>query len=193
VREHLRAELLALRDRDLQLRQQLLERGELDEGYHPEMEAVHRLNAARLREIISQHGWPDLELVGSEAAEAAWLIAQHAIGEPEFMRKALTLIEEKVAAGKLPAKHAAYLYDRIAMFEGRPQCYGTNSLPCPDGKDRRWTTADPANLNSRRAAVGLPPAPPEPPESEVTPELQAKHKDWSHRYEEWLVKSGWRR
>ena len=34
---------------------------------------------------------------GKDGAEAAWLIAQHAIGEPEFQRRALLLIQESAA------------------------------------------------------------------------------------------------
>jgi hypothetical protein len=91
------AELLAMQEHDLEVRQQLLERGEPDQGYHPEMEAVHRRNAARLREIIAQFGWPDVDMVAIDGASAAWLVAQHAIGEPEFQRTALALMKARIA------------------------------------------------------------------------------------------------
>jgi hypothetical protein len=35
------------------------------------MEAVHIGNAARLRELIAVHGWPDESLAGKDGAEAA--------------------------------------------------------------------------------------------------------------------------
>lgn len=73
---------------------------------------------------------------------AAWFIAQHAIGEPDFQREALTLVQDKVKQGKVPAAQEAHLFDRIAMYEGRPQRYGTQSLPCADGQYRRWKTED---------------------------------------------------
>jgi len=60
------------------------------------MEALHRQNAARLKEIIVEHGWPDRDLVGDEDTLATWFIAQHAIGDPEFQRQALKLLQEKV-------------------------------------------------------------------------------------------------
>ncbi len=182
-----------MRKSDLEVRQQILQRGELEEGYHPDMEAVHRQNAARLRDIVAQFGWPDIDMVGDDGTSAAWLVAQHAIGEPEFQRSALALINDKVAAGKLPPEQAAYLFDRIAMYEGKPQRYGTNSLPSPDGRSRRWTTEDPKNLDARRAAVGLPPVGPDPPETTPTNEQQWKHAEWLRGYERWLVESGWRR
>jgi len=82
--EQLRAELLAMQSQDLRMRDELLATGQLDGAYSPKMEAVHRTNASRLREIIEAQGWPAEDVVGKDGAEAAWLIAQHAIGEPDF-------------------------------------------------------------------------------------------------------------
>src|SRR5262245_53637982 len=82
-------ELHELADRDQRVRAELAADGSLFKGYHPRMEAVHRENAARLASILEELGWPTEALVGSEAAEAAWLIAQHAIGAPGLQRRAL--------------------------------------------------------------------------------------------------------
>jgi hypothetical protein len=193
VNEALRAELVAMRAEDLRVREELLGSGQLGNGYSPTMEAVHRRNAQRLREIIAEYGWPDTELAGSDGTLAAWFIAQHAIGEPDFQRYALALIEEKVKHGEVPPAQEAYLSDRVAMYEGRPQRYGTQSLPCSDGQYRRWTTEDPEHLNERRAAVGLPPVEDDPPETEPTPEARAEYEGWLKGYEDWLQRSGWRK
>ncbi len=169
-----------------------MDSGELGGAYVPRMEAVHRANAARLREIIDQHGWPDADLVGDDGTLAAWFIAQHAIGEPDFQRRALALAQEKVREGRVPAAQEAYLFDRIGMQEGRAQRYGTQSVPCPDGQYRRWITEDPDRLNDRRAAVGLPPVPPDPPETAPAPEALAEFEEWSRDYQAWLKRAGWR-
>jgi hypothetical protein len=92
-----------MRAEDLRVREELLQTGELGRGYAPRMEAVHRKNAQRLRAIIAEHGWPDTELAGPDGTLAAWFIAQHAIGEPDFQRYALTLIHDKVQRGEVPA------------------------------------------------------------------------------------------
>ncbi len=181
-----------MRAEDLRVREELLESGELEKGYAPRMEAVHRANAARLREIIAEHGWPDAELAGPDGTLAAWFIAQHAIGEPNFQREALKLVQEKVKQEKVPAAQEAFLFDRIAMYEGRPQRYGTQSLPCPDGEYRRWTTEDPEHLNERRAAMGITPVPEDPPETAPTPSALAEYEEWLRGYEIWLRKAGWR-
>lgn len=188
----LRAELVAMRAEDLRVREELLKTGELGQGYAPKMEAVHRNNAERLRQIIDEHGWPDSELAGGDGTLAAWFIAQHAIGEPVFQRLALKLVQENVKLGKVPAAQEAFLLDRIAMYEGRPQRYGTQSLPCPDGRYRRWTTEDPDNLNARRAAMGMPPVGDDPPQTEPTPEAAAEYEKWLREYEDWLRRVGWR-
>jgi hypothetical protein len=183
VHQALRDELLAMRAEDLRVREELLIAGELGPAYSPRMEAVHRKNAARLREIIAEHGWPDADLVGPEGTAAAYIIAQHSIGEPEFQRAVLALVKDKV--------HQAFLSDRIAMYEGRPQRYGTQALPSPDGKHQRWTIEDPEHVNERRAAIGMDPITLEPM-GEITAETQAAYDAWLRDYEAWLVRVGWR-
>lgn len=54
-------------------------------------------------------------------------------------------------------RHAAYLTDRVAMNEGRPQIYGTQISDVKDGEGVPWPIADPQQLDARRASVGLPP------------------------------------
>jgi hypothetical protein len=192
MNQALRNELLAMAAEDQRVRQELLEAGELGKGYVPRMEAVHQANTARLKILIDEFGWPDSDSVGDDGTSAAWLIAQHAIGDPAFQRRALEHIEDKVKRRKVPAAHAAYLFDRIAMYEGRPQRYGTQYLLCEDGLYRRWTTEDPEQLDARRAEVGLSPAPGDPPPAEVTPESRAEYEEWVRGYHAWLERTRWR-
>ena len=123
----LRTQLLALAAEDRQVRSEIAAAGELSQfGYHPRMEEVHRRNAARLRIILAQHGWPDESMVGPDGAEAAWRIVQHAIGDPELQRQSLERVKHAVSLGSVPSWQAAFLEDRIRFFEGRPQLYGTH-------------------------------------------------------------------
>jgi len=193
--DSLRRELLSLCDEDLTLREELLAAGELSGTYHPRMAAIHAKNAARLREIIAQHGWPNEDLAGPDGAEAAWLIAQHSIGEPEFMRAALDLIQACVDERKVPAWHAAYLDDRIALYEGRPQRFGTQTLDDPrDGLSRPWTIADPDHVNELRASVGLTTLPAIPsPGPDLPPEIHRQNESLRKWWLGWLASRGWRR
>jgi hypothetical protein len=195
VDEALRSELLAMRAEDARVRQELLDAGKLGGPYVPRMEAVHVKNAARLREIIAAHGWPATDVVGEDGAEAAWLIAQHAIGEPNFQRHALDLLSECASQSRAPPWHAAYLEDRISMHEGRPQRYGTQWLDDPfDGRVRPWKLLDPERVNDFRDQVGLGPLRATP---ERAPELSLKQRqsilDDRRWWSEWLVSKGWPR
>lgn len=175
VNEELRRELLALRAEDMRLRDELVAANELGGPYVPRMEAIHVRNAARLRELVDRYGWPAEDIAGTDGAEAAWLIAQHAIGEPEFQRRALVWMTECVVEGRIPAWHVAHLEDRIAMYEGRPQRFGTQWIDDPrDGRSRPWRLADPEHVNELRAAVGLPDLHPVP---EPAAELPVERRD----------------
>jgi hypothetical protein len=190
----LRTELLALASEDQRVREELIADGSLFDGYHPRMEAVHRQNAARLRELMAGGGWPGADRAGEDGAEAAWLIAQHAIGEPDFMRACLRQLGEAVAAGRAPGWQAAMLEDRIRMFEGRPQRYGTQLETGPDGRPQPYWLENPDSVETRRREAGLEPladrlarAPREPMTQPHNPE----HSD--REFQAWLRRVGWRR
>lgn len=151
VEPSVRDALRALSERDLAVRAGLRAEGELDGGYHPRMEAVHRENAEQLRQLIADHGWPHEGIAGVDGAEAAWLVAQHAIGEPDFLRACRDLVAVEAEAGRVPRWQHAYLDDRVRVFEGRLQRYGTQLDLTPDGP-RPCPVEDPHGLDERRRA-----------------------------------------
>lgn len=194
VNDELRRELLDMRAEDMRVRRELEETGELGGPYVPRMEAVHVRNAARLRDLLATHGWLDESNAGRDGAEAAWLIVQHAIGEPEFQRQVLGLLRACEGTACVPRWHAAYLEDRIAMYEGRPQLYGTQWLDdSRDGRVRPWTLAEPDRVNELRASVGLGPlhAIPEPG-PDLPQEQQQEILETRRWWERWLIEKGWR-
>lgn len=159
MNEDLRADLVRWIAEDDETRERLARDGSLFVGYHPEMEAVHRRNAARLREVLERVGWPGRALVGDDGASAAWRIVQHAIGEPALLRGCLPLLQAAAARGEADPAEVAMLEDRIRVYEGRPQRYGTQYDWSDDGSALVPTVGveAPASLAERRAAVGLPP------------------------------------
>ena len=192
--DSLREELQAMRAEDLRVRQELVDSGDLGGAYVPRMEAVHINNANRLRQIVSEHGWPDEQIVGEDGATAAWLIVQHAIGLPDFQRSCLHLMRCEANEGRIAQWQVAYLEDRIAMQEGRPQRYGTQWLDDPvDGRTRPWKLTAPDRVNEWRAAVGLDamhPAPDRGPELPL--EQQEAIQENQRWWEAWLATKGWR-
>jgi hypothetical protein len=131
----------------------LLPRSLLLRAPHPIIEVDQR-NTARLREIVDEIGWPGVSAVGDQAAEAAWLIAQHADLDRAFQRRCLELMRT-LAPGEVLPRHIASLEDRVLVGEGKPQRYGTQLRRTPDGRLEPAPIADPDGVDARRAAVGL--------------------------------------
>jgi hypothetical protein len=183
-----------MRAEDARVRQELVDSGELGGAYVPRMEAVHVGNADRLKKLIHLYGWPDEETAGKDGAEAAWLIVQHAIGDPQFQRECLALLQASADASRVPRWHAAYLEDRIAMYEGKPQRYGTQWVDDPvDGRLRPWNLADQEHVNQLREEVGLPPLHTIPERGPELPLDQQRAIEKNQRsWEEWLAGKGWR-
>ena len=194
----IRRELLAMSEDDLRVRADLASDGSLFEGYHPRMRAVHDAHAARLGAILDQWGWPAESQVGRDGAEAAWLIVQHAIGQPALQRKALEALRRAASQGEVPALQPAMLEDRILTLEGRAQRHGTQFDWDEAGELSPLPIEDPDGLAERRHAIGLGPL------GEATRarreaaarEGERPPDDWRarrRRMEEWLREVGWRR
>ncbi len=189
MNEDLRKTLLEMTAKDARVREELAKTGELFDGYAEKMEAVHLENAAELEKMIDEFGWTGISLVSKDGAEAAWLIVQHAISLPEFSRRCLKLLEKAVSENEAEKYQLAYLQDRIAFFEGKPQKYGTQSDWNADGKMQVWTLEDAEKVNEFRAEIGLKPlgnliweSNENVPENFAERQLQG---------EEWLKKVGW--
>jgi hypothetical protein len=111
---------------------------------------------ARLKEIIAKYGWPGRSLVGTEAAAAAWLIVTHAVRDVTFQRLALEAMK-KLPPCEVENSHLADLTDRVLIGEGKKQLYGTMLDVKEDGKFAPKPIEDEANVDKRRAALGLQP------------------------------------
>lgn len=181
---------------DLETRARLAASGALFDGYHPEMEAVHLANAALLERAFDTIGWPGRSLIGDDGAGAAFLVLQHAISRPAVQRRGLALLMEAVPRGDANALDAAYLSDRIAVFEGRPQLFGTQ-FDWRDGELSPAPVEAPEGLDARRASVGLPPigemtaairARAEAEGDHPPPDLEARQAG----FDAWARRVGWR-
>jgi hypothetical protein len=147
----LREELLAMEQRDQAGRRP----GALDQT---SIAAAQHINEPRLREIIERDGWPRISVVGADAAQAAWLIAQHADDDPALQVLALQRMQALQSRHEVDAGEVAYLEDRIAVNHGQSQRYGTQGA-CT-GTPPRWVPkpiADAAQVDALRQAAGLDP------------------------------------
>jgi hypothetical protein len=112
-------------------------------------------NTDRLSAIVEKYGWPTNTLVGKDGAHAAWLLVQHADANLKFQRKCLDLMK-KLSKDEASPVDVAYLTDRVLLAEGKKQVYGTQ-FTSSGGKWEPRPLEDPANVDKRRAEVGLPP------------------------------------
>lgn len=193
--ESLRQLLISLARRNLETRQRLAADLSLFDGYHPEMQAVHEENAAILDRVVQERGWPTVAMAGEDGAEAAWLIVQHAIGLPQFQRRCLRLLQEAADTGSIPPRQPAYLLDRTLTYEGKPQVYGTSFDWDEDGLMSPRPIADPASVDNRRTAVGLPPIAVSTTLHRIRSEKQPKPRDYYERQrkmQDWAESVDWR-
>lgn len=118
---------------------------------------AHRRHAARMAEIVDEHGWPGKSLVGEDGAEAAWTLVQHSYHDVPFMWRCLALMERAVADGEASATDYACLYDRVRIHKHGEQLYGTHYLLDDDNEIAGAPLVDPEHVDERRRAVGLVP------------------------------------
>jgi hypothetical protein len=152
----LRAELVAMRQRDQQARASLRPGVPASPEERRRMVEADSANVHRLKEIIARHGWPSPAMVGAEASAGAFLVLQHA--DVATQERHLPLLREAAARGEVPASHLATMEDRVLMRRGHKQRYGTQLHTDPaTGRRALWPVEDEAGVDARRAAVGLPP------------------------------------
>jgi hypothetical protein len=152
------AELLARVGRDQRARARV-GRGPVDSRDWVAVEAVDRDNTAWFSTVVQAGGWPARSVVGERAADAAWLLAQHADHDVAFQQQCLALLAQAVAGGEADPAHLAYLTDRVLRAEGKPQRYGTQFWADPDDNGRfvPQPIEDLDGLDQRRRAFGLEP------------------------------------
>lgn len=152
----LRRELLKRVEEDQAIRNDLTSKGveKLDEAILARMQAIDTSNTEFMRVIVRQYGWPTPPLVGRDGTEAAFLLVQHA--NLAFQKEMLPLVKKAYKSGDLSGQSYALLLDRVLVGQGKRQVYGTQAklkgnefVPDP--------IEDEANVDKRRAEVGLPP------------------------------------
>ncbi|RZJ05083.1 MAG: hypothetical protein EON89_05405 [Brevundimonas sp.] len=112
-------------------------------------------NTAWLKADIAANGWFLLSTTGETASRAAWLMAQHADRDPAFQKEVLALLEPLVATGETSASNYAYLWDRVATGEHRPQRYGTQGKCAAKGVWAPQELENPDQVDVLRAQVDI--------------------------------------
>ena len=116
------------------------------------MQYVDSVNIRQVTDILDSRGWVGRDVVG-DACEAIWVIIQHA--GLEAQGKYLPLFREAVSRGELHASAVAMMEDRVAVFEGRPQKYGSQLQRGEDGIYTSFELLDAEKVDEWRAEVGM--------------------------------------
>lgn len=127
------------------------------EEFNKRWEAIDSLNTEGLKGLLKHHDWFKISEFGAEADQAAWLLAQHADRDLGFQRQVLSILERLLPSGETSGSNYAYLYDRVAIAEHRPQRFGTQGRCVGPGRWEPWPSEDPRNLQARRDTMGLGP------------------------------------
>jgi len=118
------------------------------------MQTQDAQNEARVEAIITQYGWPGARLVGRTGSMAAFLVVQHS--NLAAIQKYLPLIREETRQGGLAPQNLALMEDRVLVFQGQPQVYGSQvRTNTSTGQAEFFPIAEEARVDERRATMGL--------------------------------------
>lgn len=123
--------------------------------YFPLSKEIDSFNILAVEKIIEKHGYPGKSLVGEPLNKAAYYVIQHSSKIPKY----IALIKSAAKEGELPMSLAAMMEDRLLMYEGKAQIYGTQGRTININKLNQqsiiWPIADFENVNKRRREAGF--------------------------------------
>jgi len=121
-----------------------------------DMHLADSSNLIQVESIIKKYGWLGYDKIGSQANTILFMVIQHSnlLTQETY----LPLMREAVKNGNAQAKSLALLEDRIALYKGKMQSYGSQIF-WSKANNRYFILplADPDNVDKRRAEVGLQP------------------------------------
>lgn len=152
----LRAELEKIHDTDQAVREGFNQVKEEDRNaFFTKMQRVDSVNQIAVIRMLEKYGWLPQSKIGGKAADGLFLVVQHA--PAKVIRKYLPSLKKMAQNGEASPTDAAMMEDRLLMFEGEKQIYGTQatSMGREDGKMYIWPIKDSKHVNERRKAAGF--------------------------------------
>ena len=123
-----------------------------------EMQTMDSTHQQQVEQILSTYGWLPQSKIGEKAAKGLWLVVQHA--DLPMIQQYYPLMEEMVEQGEADQASAATMLDRMLMYEGKKQVYGTQGKQRTneDGTTETfiWPIKEVEQVNERREEVGIP-------------------------------------
>ncbi|MCK5126564.1 MAG: hypothetical protein KAR42_09935 [candidate division Zixibacteria bacterium] len=110
----------------------------------------------QLAGILDKFGWPGNSLVSPDGCFAAFIVLQHS--SHDYQKMILPLVYEALDKKEIAGSYVALLVDRIKMFDGEKQVYGSQVVWDEAlGGLKVYPIDDEINVDTRRKEVGLPP------------------------------------
>ena len=119
-----------------------------------EMQKTDSINQKEICDILDTRGFVGKETVG-DACAVYWLIIQHA--PMELQKKYFQLFVDAMNRGDISKSQVAMMDDRIALFEQRPQKYGSQIVENEQGKRVIYQLLDPEKVDKWRKEMELNP------------------------------------
>ena len=117
---------------------------------------VDQANTKTLRRLLGKCGWPKKSVHGVKATHDAWMLVQHADRDPKFQSQAIKLLETAVKQGEASGVQLAYLSDRVATSQQKPQLYGTQFNVMGECGLELMPVDDLEKVEERRKSLGMP-------------------------------------
>jgi len=101
---------------------------------------------------LNKNGFPFKNKEPYEVYKAAFILSLHA--NPEFLIE-IEKIFNNAEDGAVDSEHKAYFVDKLRLYEGKQQLYGTQFKRLPNGSIEFLPIEKPENINIRREEIGL--------------------------------------
>ena len=119
-----------------------------------EMQRVDKLNQEQICKILDSRGFVGSDKVGN-AVGTFWAVIQHS--DINIQKKYLPLFREAAQRGDIAKESVAMMEDRINMFEGKPQRYGSQIEEDEFGNPRLYKLLDESKVDEWRSEMGMEP------------------------------------
>jgi hypothetical protein len=119
------------------------------------MKVIDSTNLIRITGILDKHGWIGEDKIGWPGVSSIFAVIQHS--PLEVQEKYLPEMREAVKKGNARSNQLALLEDRVLMFQGKEQIYGSQARTDSLGITKFWPIKDEKNVNWRRFFAGLGP------------------------------------
>jgi hypothetical protein len=155
----LQAELEDMRFKDQEIRRILVDsiglRSPQAGPYFAKMQQIDSVNQVRIKEILQEHGWIPQSKIGKTASDAIFYVVQHS--NVELMEQYYPQLHALALQGEASRKHAAMMEDRLLMWQGKKQKWGTQASGNlrEDNRMAIWPIETPDSVNIRRKQIGF--------------------------------------